>query len=215
MVFFSLALEKLRARPLTALNFEPSMATRSPLKRSSLRQKCENSRQTCRIALRLSRRKSAMVLPKVLAREVRGQASEQPHDFHVAVGLSFQLAAGADADEVGVDVELEQIGGVIWRATRLFRHGVLEPEGLEVQRLNESVYESNGIIFGDIFIDGFGEKSNLVTVDALDMSHGQPHVGQRRRTTLLSHRGSFHTVSRCSRPRGMRYLLTMVLIWES
>ena len=143
-----------------------------------------------------------MVLPKVLAREVRGQASEQPHDFHVAVGLSFQLAAGADADDVGVDVELEQIDGVIRRATRLFRNGVLESKGLEVQRINESVYESNGIIFGDIFIDGLGEKSDLVTADALDMSHGEPHVGQRRGTTLLSHQGGVFTQSLAGAGRG-------------
>ena len=50
-------------------------------------------RQTFWMASRLSRRKSAMVLPKVLAREVRCEAAQKPHQFNVAVRFLLQSTA--------------------------------------------------------------------------------------------------------------------------
>ena len=64
-------------------------------------------RQTWRMALRLSLRKSAIVLPKVLAREVRGELAQEPDELQVAAGFPFQQATRADAVEVSVDVESE------------------------------------------------------------------------------------------------------------
>jgi len=50
------------SRALTALNFDPSMATLAATSRPSLRQSATNSRQTSRMTLPLSLRKCAMVL---------------------------------------------------------------------------------------------------------------------------------------------------------
>src|SRR5262249_38148872 len=59
---FILASVKFLSRALTALNFDPSMATLAVLNRSSLRHSAMNSRHTLRMAAPLSLRKSAMVL---------------------------------------------------------------------------------------------------------------------------------------------------------
>jgi putative MATE family efflux protein len=59
---FILASVKFLSRALTALNLEPSMATLPSLSRSSSRHSATKARQTSRMALLLSLRKSAMVL---------------------------------------------------------------------------------------------------------------------------------------------------------
>ena len=56
------ALLKFLSRALTALNLEPSMATLATLSKSSSRHSATKLRQTSRMALPLSLRKSAMVL---------------------------------------------------------------------------------------------------------------------------------------------------------
>ena len=79
----------------------PSMATRSRLKRSRSLQKAVKALHTSWMALRLCLRKLAMVLPKVLAREVRSQLTGQPHDFRVAVGFALQGAAACPSRRPG------------------------------------------------------------------------------------------------------------------
>src|SRR5262249_36293237 len=59
---FILASVKFLSRALTALNFDPSIATLASLNRSSFRHGAVNSRQISRMGLPLSLRKSAMVL---------------------------------------------------------------------------------------------------------------------------------------------------------
>src|SRR6476646_10365071 len=59
---FILASVKFLSRALTALNLEPSMATLATLSKPSSRHSATKVRQTSRIALPLSLRKSAMVL---------------------------------------------------------------------------------------------------------------------------------------------------------
>lgn len=69
-----------------------------------------------------------MVLPKALAREVRRQAAQEPHQLHVPVGFSFQVAAGANAVEVAVDVEPKKVGWIVWGASQLMGNGMGEAQ---------------------------------------------------------------------------------------
>src|SRR5437763_1090189 len=96
---FILASVKFLSRALTALNFDPSMATLAALSRSSLRHSATNSRQTSRMALPLSFRKSAMILKS-------GGSSR------FALALPFQASARRHAIEVAVDVELKHHAGM-------------------------------------------------------------------------------------------------------
>jgi hypothetical protein len=45
--------------------------------------------------------------------EVGRQEAQEPHEFHIAVGFLFELAAGADAVEVAVDVEAEEVSRIV------------------------------------------------------------------------------------------------------
>ncbi len=70
MRFLSLLSVKFLSRLLTALNLLPSIATIASENRLSRRHSTMNSRQTLRIALPLSLRKSAMVLKSGARRPV-------------------------------------------------------------------------------------------------------------------------------------------------
>jgi hypothetical protein len=47
------------------------------------------------------------------AHEIRGEAFDEPHYLNGAVGFPFQSTAGADTVEVAIEIELEEITGVI------------------------------------------------------------------------------------------------------
>jgi hypothetical protein len=40
--------------------------------------------------------------------EVRGEATDQPHQFNIALAFSLQPTAGQDTVEVSVEVQLQQ-----------------------------------------------------------------------------------------------------------
>ena len=112
-----------------------------------------------------------MVLPKVLAREVRREALEQPHQLQIAPGFLLQLTARSDAVEVAIDIELEQVGGVIGWSAGILEHGVPEVHDRQVERLDEGVQEPDRIVFGDVLVEGLGEEGQLISVGSLDVMH--------------------------------------------
>ncbi len=67
--------------------------------------------------------------------EVRHQAAGQPHQLEVALGLSFEPAAGGDAVEVAVDVDLEQGGKMIGGPARRLRQSRGLPDPVHRQKL--------------------------------------------------------------------------------
>jgi len=46
-----------------------------------------------------------------------------------------------------------------------------EAQILEVKGVNEGIDEADGVLLGDVVIQGFGEKGHLVSISALDMPH--------------------------------------------
>jgi hypothetical protein len=120
-----------------------------------------------------------MVLP-VLAREVGSEAFDEPHDLQVAMGFSFQHAAactgqarGADAIEVAIKVELQKIAGMVWGTSSLLEDGVPETELPEIKRVDIGVDEAHGVVLGDEIIECFGEKRQLVSGCALNVTHAR------------------------------------------
>src|SRR6266705_2491608 len=110
---FIFASVKFLSRALTALNFDPSMATLAAANRSSLRHSATNSRQTSRMALPLSLRKSAMVLKS------GANLPGQPDHLDIALALPLQPSTRRHAIEVAVDVELEHHAGMVGRSARV------------------------------------------------------------------------------------------------
>jgi hypothetical protein len=105
--------------------------------------------------------------------EVRRQPAGEPHQLDVALSLALQAAAGLDAVEVAVDVELEKHRGVIRRAAGRRRLYTFEAQCLKIKFLDEDVDDSHRVVLTDIVIKAFGQQRHLLSVFALDASlHG-------------------------------------------
>ena len=67
----------------------------------------------------------------------------------VAVGLGFQAAAGADAVQITIHVELEQIGRHVSRAAGVFQLDARKSRRGEVQTVDEGLDEPYRVLRGD------------------------------------------------------------------
>ncbi len=102
---------------------------------------------------------------------------------------------------------------MIGRATGLVQHRVSEPEGLQIQTIDEGVNHADRILSGDVFIQRFGEEDHLVAVAAFDVVHGDPLARQVERMRLLWHREALITQSLAGADQGCTAL--MILYRES
>jgi len=127
-----------------------------------------------------------MVLPVLAgqAREVGGETPEQPYQLEIAAGFLFQLAARADAIEVAVDIQLEEVGRVIGWAPGLLEDGVLEAETCQIKRVGKGIQEADGVVLGDVLIQRLREQGQLVSVGPLDVIHRWSPRGQRTSADL-------------------------------
>ena len=60
---------------------------------------------------------------------------------------------------------------MIRRSAGFRRDGMGEAQILEVEGIDEGIDEADGVLLGDVVIQGFGEKGHLVSISALDMPH--------------------------------------------
>src|SRR5215469_3347083 len=163
---------KLRSLLLTALIRVPSTASSSRPNRSSWRQSSTNSRKTWRKALRLSRRKSAIVLKSGFrCRSSQITSMQQPDHLDIAVGFGLQPTARSHPVQVAVDVKLQQIRRRIGRATRHLRRNAAEPRRREIQPIYKDVNKPHWVVRADIVIHGLRQKQKLRTVVTSDVHH--------------------------------------------
>ena len=100
--------------------------------------------------------------------EVRHQATGQPHQLEVALGLAFQPPARLNAVEIAVDVDLEQGGGMVRWAARHLRHDAGKAQGREVELVDEDINNPNRIVFGHIVVQAVRKQGRLPTILTLN-----------------------------------------------
>ena len=137
------------------------MAASGRVNRPRSRQMTMNCAQAAQIA-------SAVVAAEVGDGFVIGrQASGQPHQLDVALALPLKPAAGLDAVEVAVDVQLQQHRRMItWPSRRRGDHRKAKP--IQIQRIDEGLDHSHRIIGIDIILQRRRQKRSLSTIRAFD-----------------------------------------------
>jgi hypothetical protein len=78
--------------------------------------------------------------------EVGHQAASEPHQLEITLGLALEPAAGGDAVEVAVDVDLEQGGGMVSWSSRGLGHHAGKAEGRQVQFIDKGFNDAHGIV---------------------------------------------------------------------
>ena len=124
--------------------------------------------------------------------EVGLEASEQPDHLDVAVRLSLEAPARTHPVQVSVDVELQQVGGVVARPTRRLRHDAGEAGGRQVQFVHEGLNEADRVVGAHIVVHRLGQEQKLRAVMSRKMCHGRDYHADP--LTRQKNQPSSHTV---------------------
>src|SRR5207244_7341062 len=111
--------------------------------------------------------------------EVRHQLAREPDQLHVALRLPLQSAAGLNAVQVSVDVDLQQRGWVISRPARLSWLSPSKPQLTQIQLFDEGVNHPDRIVVRDPFIEAFRKQDTLCSLLTLDESAHQTSPSSR------------------------------------
>ena len=87
------------------------------------------------------------------------------------MALLFQSPGAAGLIQVSVDVELEQIPGVIGAPARVSRLRLPEPHFRQVQGIHKGINDANRVIVGDVIFNAGWEQQRLTSRSAFQMSH--------------------------------------------
>ena len=107
--------------------------------------------------------------------EVRRQPASQPDQFQVPLCLPLQTAAGLDAVEVTVDVDLEQRRGVIRRTTASHAIGGLEAQSAQIQCFHEGINHPHRVVIVDEVFQPIREQKSLGTINTIHESLHAEH----------------------------------------
>jgi hypothetical protein len=84
---------------------------------------------------------------------------------------SFQPPARTHPVQVAVEVEPQQIAGIIGRPARLRQRGVAEAEFLQREFLDKGVDETHRVLGRDVVVEDFGKEQALLARGSSNVVH--------------------------------------------
>ena len=93
-----------------------------------------------------------------------GQPSGQPHQLDIALRLPLQAAAGLDAVEIAVEVDLRQRRRMVGRPPGRRRLHALKADRRQVQLIDERLDDPNWIVLGHIIVQRSRQQERLPPV---------------------------------------------------
>lgn len=107
----------------------------------------------------------AVLTPEVGDRlEVGRQPAGQPHQFDIALRLALKTSARLNPVQVAVKVDLEHRRGMVGRSSRACRRCTGKPQRMQVQFVDESRYNPNGVVLRHIVIERCWQQKVLPAV---------------------------------------------------
>ncbi len=94
---------------------------------------------------------------------------QKPHQLHVPLRFPLELSGRTDAIQIAVDVEPQQIAGIVTRPSGL--RSVLEPK-LDERKLSDvCIDEADGMIGWDVIVENFRKQSVLIASNTFNEAH--------------------------------------------
>jgi hypothetical protein len=126
------------------------------------------------------------VLPTGRQRRVIGaQLLSPPHELNVSVGLVCQATTRAEAVELAIQGELEQISRGRGRPPRCGGCGALDAAPREVEVVDEGIEETDGILCSNVVVEPRGAQDRFVAVCAVEKAHERTQR-QKSQTFLVT-----------------------------
>ncbi|AIN61280.1 hypothetical protein HMPREF2886_22945 [Pseudomonas sp. HMSC066A08] len=91
------------------------------------------------------------------------------------MSLAFETAAGLDAIEIAVDVDLQQVGRMVSGATCFSRDDALETQLAKVEFIDENIDHPHRVGVRHVVIQALGKQRALASMLSLDKTlHWRP-----------------------------------------
>ena len=90
---------------------------------------------------------------------VGGLPAQEPAQLEVALALALEGARGAQA--LAVEVEAQQVAGVIGRTPGVGRDGFGKAQRVQIELRHEGVEEAHGVLGSHVVLDGLGQELRL------------------------------------------------------
>src|ERR1019366_2337505 len=120
--------------------------------------------------------------------EVRGQATGQPHQLDVALGLPLKPTARLKPIEVAVEVDLQHRRRVIGGPTGRRGLDAIKAKRRKIKLIDEDFDHPNRVVLGHVIVERLRQQQRLPSVFALDKT---PHDQPSKNEPILSEVGVF------------------------
>lgn len=112
-----------------------------------------------------------VVLTEICNRfEIRGQPPREPNQLDVSLSLPLESAAGLDAVQVPVDVDLQKRRRMVSRSACCLGFRTVEVERLQIQLVDEHVDDPDWVVLCDVIVQTFWKQNALGSVLTFDES---------------------------------------------
>ena len=111
--------------------------------------------------------------------EVRLQPVQQKPQLHISPALPHEIPGGADLVHVAVEVQLQQVAGMIRRPARPRGHGVPKPHLLQIQAVHEHLDEPRRAVLRNFVLDAPHAHGHLAAVRPNNKAHEIPSLDER------------------------------------
>ena len=103
--------------------------------------------------------------------EVGRQPAEQPHQLDIAVGFLLQTSARPDPMEIAVQIQPQQIAGIVARPPGVRWHRPPKPQRGEIKLGDEGVEEPDRMVGPDEVVQHVRQEDRLGAIGASDVGH--------------------------------------------
>ena len=110
--------------------------------------------------------------------EIRLQPVQQKPQLHISSAFPHKLSGRADFVQIAVEIQLQQVAGMVRRPPRPRGHGVPEPQSLQLQTLHKHLDESRRTALSHLVLDAPHAHRHLATVCPDNIAHEIPSLDE-------------------------------------
>src|SRR5262249_55050193 len=119
-------------------------------------------------------------MPELRNRLVVGaELFQQPHQVDIPMGFLLQTTARTQAVEIAVNIQLQEIAGIVRRASGRGSCDTVKAQSCKIEFVDKGINEADGVLFCNIVIEALRKEDLLMTVHALDMTHNSTKLQKR------------------------------------
>jgi len=103
---------------------------------------------------------------------IGGELAHEPDEFQVAVTFLFQLARGAQAMEIAVEIKPQERARIVGGPPGVSGDGPGKAQRVQIQRGDEGINETHRVLRCHVILNRLGQEQRLLAVGSAHMIQG-------------------------------------------